>query len=107
MPFTCFRKNHKGEGKLRAKADGSTCEDPQATNIFHGAYCLFVTVSLFARKGKGRDFQNSLKDWSEEIAFNFSESKAPKHTGPLEILAIEYNSREQSQRLQVILWVLK
>jgi len=75
-------------------------------NIFCAARWLFVTVSLFALKGMGRDFQNSLKDRSAKIAFDFNEKKAPKPTGHLEILAIEYNNREQSQRLHTVLWEL-
>lgn len=70
--------------------------------LYAGCFSVFPS----ARKGAGRDFQNSLKNWSAKIAFNCSESKTPKPTGGLEILAIEYNSREQSQRLHVVLWGL-
>lgn len=70
--------------------------------LYNGCF----SVSAFPRKSMERVFQNSLKDWSAKFTFNFCESKAPKPTGPLEILAIEYNSREQSQRLYVVPWEL-
>lgn len=77
-----------------------------SSRIFPVLHTGCFSGSFFPRKGMKRVFKNSLKDRTAKFTFNFCESKAPKSTGPLEILAIEYNSREQSQEVHVILWEL-